>query len=367
MLSYWEKKYWFEPMDFTIVGSGLVGLLSAIYISKKYPKARIGIIERTAVPSGASTKNAGFACFGSVGELLDDMSTIDQEAIISTLRMRYEGLQLLSQTVPSQYMDYKPVGGYEIFQDKSQFEKCAAAIPAMNKLVAEAIGIKDTFKIQANSLQGESYSELILNPYEGQLNPVKLIAALRKQAQRQGIEIHSGFSVREWKKSNGQIDIAFSDSDLTLQTQKLILATNAFTQELISDLDIQPKRNQVLISHPLKSTFKGTYHFDRGFVYFRNIDDRILIGGARNLDPKTESTSITGRNQKLITHLIDFAQRNINKNFKMDQQWSGIIATGKSKAPLVKYVEEDVFVAARMGGMGVAIGAQVAQQVTDLI
>ena len=367
MPSYWEKKYWFKTMDYTVVGSGIIGLLSAIYIRKKFPDARISILEREAIPYGASTRNAGFACFRSVGELLDDLSAVDNQTVIETLRLRYMGLQLLAQTIAKENMDYKPWGGYEVFQNQQQFELCAEAMPKINKLVAEAINIKDTFQIRANPLKGASYNETIFNPYEGQLNPVKLVVALRKLAQQNDIEIYSGFGVKDWVETVDQLEVSFSKTEIKLKTRKLILATNAFTSELIPGIDIQPKRNQVLVSQPLDSELKGTFHYDKGYIYFRNLDNRLLIGGARNLDPEGESTSAVGRNEKLIAHLTEFAQKNIDKNFKVNHNWSGIIATGDTKSPIVKYVSDHILVAARMGGMGVAIGAQIAQQVSDLV
>ena len=44
-LSYWEIKSWFKNVDFTIVGSGIVGLSCALNLRKKFPKAKIVILE----------------------------------------------------------------------------------------------------------------------------------------------------------------------------------------------------------------------------------------------------------------------------------------------------------------------------------
>ena len=58
---------------------------------------------------------------------------------------------------------------------------------------------------------------------------------------------------------------------------------------------MQPARAQVLITKPIKNLqIKGTFHLDKGYYYFRNIDNRILFGGGRNLDFKTEETSEFG-------------------------------------------------------------------------
>jgi cation diffusion facilitator CzcD-associated flavoprotein CzcO len=75
-LSFWEKSLYFESLDFTIIGAGIVGLSTAIFLKEKFPRSKILILERGYLPSGASTKNAGFACFGSPTELYDDLSKI---------------------------------------------------------------------------------------------------------------------------------------------------------------------------------------------------------------------------------------------------------------------------------------------------
>jgi glycine/D-amino acid oxidase-like deaminating enzyme len=58
-LSYWELKNWFTKVDYTVVGSGIVG--HAACACAKYPESKILVLEKGMLPHGASTKNAGFA------------------------------------------------------------------------------------------------------------------------------------------------------------------------------------------------------------------------------------------------------------------------------------------------------------------
>ena len=74
-LSYWEIKSWLSHVDYCIVGSGIVGLNCALQLKKQFPKAKILILEKGSLPQGASTKNAGFACFGSLSEIIEDLKT----------------------------------------------------------------------------------------------------------------------------------------------------------------------------------------------------------------------------------------------------------------------------------------------------
>jgi len=88
--SYWEIKTWLSNIDFTIVGSGIVGLNCALHLKNKYPKAKILILEKGILPQGASTKNAGFACFGSLSEILDDLNTHTEEEVVRLVKKRIE-------------------------------------------------------------------------------------------------------------------------------------------------------------------------------------------------------------------------------------------------------------------------------------
>ena len=84
-LSYWEIKNWFSNIDFTIVGSGIVGLHTALALRERFPSSKILVLEKGILPQGASTKNAGFACFGSISEIIDDLKTHTEEEVIQTL------------------------------------------------------------------------------------------------------------------------------------------------------------------------------------------------------------------------------------------------------------------------------------------
>ena len=87
-LSYWEIKSWLNNIDYTIVGSGIVGLNCALRLKEIFPKSKILILEKGSLPSGASTKNAGFACFGSITEIIDDLQNHSESEVISLIKKR---------------------------------------------------------------------------------------------------------------------------------------------------------------------------------------------------------------------------------------------------------------------------------------
>src|SRR6185312_8405304 len=68
--SYWERTAFVDHADVIIIGSGIVGLSAALHLKRQRPDLKVTVLERGFLPSGASTKNAGFACFGSLSEQL---------------------------------------------------------------------------------------------------------------------------------------------------------------------------------------------------------------------------------------------------------------------------------------------------------
>ena len=133
---------------------------------------------------------------------------------------------------------------------------------------------------------------------------------------------------------------------------------------------MKPARAQVLITKPIDNLqIKGTFHLDEGFYYFRNIENRILLGGGRNLDFKTEETSEFGQTQ-LIQNRLDTMLHEIvlpNTDFQIEHRWSGIMGIGNKKRPIVKQLSDNLICGVRLGGMGIAIGSLVGKNLADLI
>ena len=115
MLSYWEREH-FLHYDYIIVGGGIVGLSTALSLRQRLPTASILILERGLLPTGASTRNAGFACIGSIAEMLDDLDHISEHRMLETVAMRYKGLELLRDRLRHADIGYSADGSYELIR-----------------------------------------------------------------------------------------------------------------------------------------------------------------------------------------------------------------------------------------------------------
>jgi glycine/D-amino acid oxidase-like deaminating enzyme len=368
-LSYWELKNWFTNVDFTIVGSGIVGLHAGLRLREKYPESKIIILEKGMLPQGASTKNAGFACFGSISEIIEDLKTHTEEEVIQLVQKRWSGLQLLRKRLGDAAIDFKPYGGYELFlkNDESSFSDCSSRLPFINEIL-KPLFKADVFTKEVDRFGfGDIHEYLIFNPFEAQIDTGNMMQALLKQAVAQDILILNQQTVTSFLDNENNVEVALGD--FSFRTKKLLFATNGFANTLTQGA-VKPARAQVLITEPIPDLdIKGTFHLDRGYYYFRNIGDRILLGGGRNLDFETETTTEFGQTEIVQKKLEDLLKKVIlpNHDVRVEHRWSGIMGIGNSKNPIVSQLSENVYCGVRLGGMGVAIGSLIGTELADLI
>ncbi len=372
--SYWEIKQFFDAVDYTIIGSGIVGINTALRLRDRFPNAKILILEKGYLPAGASSKNAGFACFGSPSEILDDLTHSTEEEVFQLVELRKKGLDRLLQTCGSSAIDYQMNGSYEIFtkKDSKLLEKCLDNLNYLNKLLHPIFGTDTYFQdnIAIDQFGFKGVQQLIKNQFEGQIDTGKMFTHLIQIARDKKIDILNGIEVKGYVE-NGNNSTVQLENGYSFTTQKLLIATNGFTKKILPELTIKPARAQVLITEPIKGlNIKGTFHLEEGYYYFRNIDNRILLGGGRNLAFKTETTTelattslIQNQLEKLLHELI-LPQQEI----KIAHRWAGVMGVGTSnKKPIIKQLSNSVYCGVRMGGMGVAIGSLVGEKLANLI
>ncbi|QCX02008.1 FAD-binding oxidoreductase [Aggregatimonas sangjinii] len=368
-LSYWEYKTWLYNVDFTIIGSGIVGLNTALSLSIRFPKAKILVLEKGILPQGASTKNAGFACFGSISEVLSDLRQHSEQEVQQLVQKRYDGIRMLRKNLGDAAIDFQQLGGHELFVEKGQelFEECMESISKMNELLYPVFGV-NAFQTNANSFRFKNINEqYITNVLEGQIDTGKMMVSLLRKVQQNNVQLLNGVSVEEIDDNGGSVTV--KTDQFEFNSKKILMATNGFAAQLLQE-DIQPARAQVILTKPIQNLhIKGTFHLDEGYYYFRNIDNRILFGGGRNLDIENETTYKFGKTDVIQKQLKKLLKEVIlpETQFELDRSWSGIMGVGNQKRPIVKQVSNNVYCGVRLGGMGIAIGSSVGNELADLI
>jgi glycine/D-amino acid oxidase-like deaminating enzyme len=370
--SHWEQTTFLRSPDVAIIGAGLTGLQAALELKRRQPDLDVLVIERAAIPRGASTRNAGFACFGGPTELLADLDAYGPESMVDTVRKRFAGIKALEKNFAHRDIDWVKNGGYEVIDDADTITHVRNRLPELNALLRQVTELKETWLVDEGAW---GTSNLLLhNPLEAQLHPGKLVTLLLHDCPQAGIRFLFGSEVESIEGgAAGAVEIKGAGWG-TLHAGQALVTVNAFAQQLLPEdfpESIRPVRNQILLSNPLPDfKLRGCYHYHEGYVYFRNVgDDRLLIGGARHLAGAASETDVFGPNGVPEAYLLEklnewFPERAwVDADFPT--RWSGIIAQGDGKTPVLRYAAENVLVAGRLAGMGVALSADLGRRAAE--
>jgi len=361
-----------KTFDFIVLGAGIIGKQISIKIKQKYPNARVALVDRSPFSYGASTRNAGFVCFGSVSEIIDDFKLSPQFEVLALAHKRLNGIRNLIETFGANNIGYRATGSYEIFEknDLEFYEKTISEINLINQLLENQTGLKKIFSLKnTQSMQMNVFENCIFNPHEGMLNSGMLNATINETAHKSGIIPLYGLNVTHLHHSSNGYELQ-TEQGATLKCHQLIVATNAFSTQLLPELDIVPARGQIIITKPIDNIpFDGIFHADKGYIYLRNIDGRVLLGGGRNHFMAQEETFDFKGSETVKQYLINYLKEIVlpHTPFEIDMHWSGIMAMGKEKLPIVKRENEHLILCVRMSGMGVALGPEVSNEVMELI
>jgi len=372
MLSYWEREQYLKGIDVVIAGSGIVGINAAISLKKKNPSLNILVAERGALPSGASTKNAGFACYGSITELMDDLSHLSENDVFSLVEKRYRGLKRLRENIGDANMKLEMLGGYEVFDSSAEFEKCGERMSWFNEKLKPITGLSDVYNDASDLISAfglGTVKHMIHNRGEGQIDTGRMMSALLEKAKTAGVQLMNGLEILHFRQEDSHLAI-HTRNGFTIQTKQLIICTNGFAKQLLPEEDVEPARAQVLVTNEIPGLkLRGTFHYEKGYYYFRNIGNRVLFGGGRNLDFSAEKTTEHALTNLVQDRLEALLQNMIlpGVNYTVDMRWAGTMGVGKTKTPIVRKIENRVFCAVRMGGMGVALGSLTGEEVAELV
>jgi glycine/D-amino acid oxidase-like deaminating enzyme len=372
-LSIWERESFYATQDIIIIGGGFMGLWTALSLKQKNNSLRITILEKNITPLGASTRNAGFSCFGSPTEILSDIETMGLEETLEIVRMRFDGIEKIKNTFSAKQIDLDNCGGYELInKNYKYFNQLDEKIEWLNKELKVITEKDQTFvrhdeKMKEKGLIG--FDAMIENTLESGIHSGKLVSALIQKVQAAGVSILNGIEVNSWNRDLDGIHVN-TQQQIRFTANQIILCTNAFGNAISPALNITPARGQVIVTSEIPGLkLKGTFHFDEGFYYFRNLDGKILIGGARNEDFEGERTTDISGSELIKNKLYAFLQNHIDTKitYTIENHWSGIMGFTENKKPLLTKLDDNVYAVIACNGMGVALTPMMGEKAADML
>ncbi|GAA4331727.1 FAD-dependent oxidoreductase [Flaviaesturariibacter amylovorans] len=375
MFSIWEQESFLAPADVLIVGGGFAGLWSAWHLRRRYPKASIVVLERDLIPMGASTRNAGFACFGSAGELVADAKALGNDRMLELVELRYRGLQQIEKNLTAARIDLDWCGGYELFEEGViSSEELAGQLEVLNILLKPLTGARRTFRDVSHKIPRFGFgatTHLVRNKAEGSLHSGKLVRALQKSLQQNDVQLLHGVAAGAIHADASLVTVTTS-AGFDLKARHVLLCNNTAARHLLPELQVTPARGQVLLTSPIEGlAWQGTFHADEGYYYFRNLGNRVLLGGARNKaceaetsDERVTTELIQGELERFLDSVVLPGRKG---DYTIEHRWSGIMGMGTEKTPCVRTLDNRVHAAVALGGIGVAAAPEVGRRAARLI
>jgi glycine/D-amino acid oxidase-like deaminating enzyme len=264
---------------------------------------------------------------------------------------------------------YKNEGNHELFLEahRELADSVLPNLPRWNSLLSPLLPGMAFEMASAETLPGKGIIQAIHNPHEGSLNTGMLISELQRKVVESGCSILTGITVTQWQDGDSFAEVNTQLGNI--RCGALLFASNGFTRELLPDLEVYPARNQVLVTSAIPDLpWKGTFHLDRGYFYFRELDGRLLIGGGRHLAGSSENTSIPNTTPDVISRLEHLLQNHLlpGINYRVEMQWAGILGVGPNREVIVRKTGKRSACAVRLGGMGVALGSLMGRKLAEI-
>lgn len=368
-ISFWEQDALCDA-DFIVIGAGLIGLQVALQIRQRASQARVMVLERGILPSGASTRNAGFACFGSLSEILADVRSMGSDAALALVAKRQQGLVRLRALLGDEAIGYEDAGGHELILRHQRM--LLNDVDEVNRLLQPVFGAAVFHPMKeapGNRGFGDPVDTVLSNAFEGQLHSGMTMRALRALAAAEGVEIINGVEVIRLHEEDRSVRIETAHG-IDFRAGQVAVCTNAAIPQLLPGLQIEPARGQILLTAPIPALpWRGAYHMDEGYFYFRNLGDRVLLGGARHL-AFSDERSFEMKTSEVIQNALEDVLRKIilpGQEVAIEQRWAGIMGFSPDKQALVRRVGQRRLAAFGCNGMGVALSPMVAQEAADLL
>jgi glycine/D-amino acid oxidase-like deaminating enzyme len=377
-VSFWDEQSQLNQ-DYIIIGAGIIGLAAAVSLKESEPTARVLVLESGVLPAGASTRNAGFTCFGSLTEILEDMGVMGADKAIAQVKDRWEGLKLLRHALGDEAIGFNQTGNYELISEElvPKLEQLEHVNALLSPIFGGNVFIRMDERIKKFGFSSEHVKALVLNQFEGELDSGKMMRALQQKAQALGVVIRYGCEAGRPRNLVDGLEVPVKNNQgktILFKAKAAAVCVNAYTGTLLPEFDIKPGRGQIIVTAPLEKPlqFKAPCHMGKGYWYFRTLpDNRILFGGGRNLNFSQETTTELSTTPDILGPLKEILKQVIvpGQDPKIDYSWAGLMGFSSDHMPRVEVVptQPHLIIGFGCNGMGVARGFHTGQKTAALM
>ncbi len=413
-------------VDVVVIGGGVTGVTGALFLAEG--GARVAVLERREVATGATGRNGGFMLAGTheyyveaVEELTDLYGADGRRMAREAWRIALENHDLMAALMKKYEIqcDYYRHGSYVVAM--KQPDRGSHGDPMERIVQSFRLLQEDGFDVEY--LDAEKLYELkrspllsgaLWNRFDGELHPVKYVRGLAAAANGLGALFFENTPVTGVEQcgpgTDGRGDAGASASEGgpvvskpggllvhtpggRIRTQHVLLGMNAYTPQLDAGYErrIIPHRGQVFTTEPVSDRlFNGVFYANDGWDFWRQLHEgpgeggRLLFGGGRNHHIRAERgfhflrrrgrsvRTYRGYKERPTRAVQRSNDRAFNRAFPYlaelgrSHRWGGVMGFSYDSSPFVGETETPgVHIVAGFTGRGNAYATVAARMLSD--
>ena len=337
-----------DKVDVLVVGGGIAGTSLLWHLTRRRIEAVL--VERHHLAWGASGRNAGFLLAGVEASYAEAVQTYGREKAREVWEITNENHDRMIEAARGQDVGHRRLGTAILPVDD---EERALLIES------EQLLVEDGFSARWDGTR-------LINPRDGEIDPSAMVAALARQASRGAIR--EGVDVATITPRRHGVTLTAGED--ICEAGVVILATNAYTPQLVPSVKIQPTRAQMLATAPESTSVTDMPVYSNfGYRYWRQLaSGEVLIGGWRDTSLETEKTFDDEPTAEIQEHL-DRAIDELRVKAEVTHRWAGTMGFTESGLPMAGPLEglPNVYICAGFTGHGMGFAFMTAKQVAEQI
>ena len=368
--------------DVVIVGAGLTGASAAYHLRNAAKSLRVIVLDRGSPAGEASGRNAGnfellpensvgtydglarerlnFLCrrYPDIPREVLRVEAERQASVVFSFAARNR--DRLKQIIADERVqcDFSPNGWLYLAHTEREEQVICEEVKAAGGQ-DQKIEVWPRIKIrQEFGFEREFIGRFV--PGDGTYHPAKFVYGVLQIAVNAGVEMYTDVSVRQVRSASDGRHTVETDEGALL-ARSVIVATNAFTNELFPELRaIRPAQSQISMTEFAPDRCRGRLvTSDEGPVYFNQPREGareglapLLLGGGK--DRPLSNPMSRRRSRKTHARLLELRERYFPELSKrpFSAEWIGPIAHTPDQLPAVGFLKPGIIVAAGFNGYG---------------
>ncbi len=337
-----------DKADVVVIGGGIAGVSLLHWLASRRISAVL--VERSHLASGASGRNAGFLLAGVASSYAEAVRTYGRSKAREVWELTNENHDRMIEAVRGQEVGHRRMG--------------TAILPGSEE--ERALLIESEQLLLEDGFQAKWDGTRLVNPRDGEADPSGIVAAIARQARpgaiREGVNVSSITARRS--------GVVLTAGEAMCEAGVVILATNAYSPQLVPSVRIQPTRAQMLATAPEFSRVTDLPVYSHyGYRYWRQLaSGEVLIGGWRDTSLESEKTYDDEPTAEIQEHL-DGALVDLRVGSPVTHRWAGTMGFTEDGLPLAGPLEgmPNVYICAGFTGHGMGFAFITAKRVAESI